>query len=164
MNEDTRTLNAFLTAVAQLQEPLPSDVMQQLHAIEQELPESVYKLIGLAEQFEPLHTAYVSALRAQPKEGERLKSVATATTSVTAGELDELLFQLRYQIALLQEARAQEIEMSDQELARWQNSVEAEGMEQQWMETFANSQDVLAALADEALEEFRQGRTQPLDF
>ncbi|NJO43090.1 MAG: hypothetical protein HC769_20745 [Cyanobacteria bacterium CRU_2_1] len=164
MNEDTRTLNAFLTAVAQLQEPLPSDMLRQLHTIEQELPESIYKLYELAEQFEPLHAAYLSALRSQTKEGERLKSAAIVTTSVTSDELDELLFQLRYQIALLQNASHEDMEISDQELAHWQNSVEAEHMEQQWMETFANSQDILAALADEALEEFRQGRTQPLDF
>jgi hypothetical protein len=34
--------------------------------------------------------------------------------------------------------------------------------EQQWDEAFANSQDQLAQLADEALAEYRQGNTQEL--
>jgi len=34
--------------------------------------------------------------------------------------------------------------------------------EQQWDEAFANSQDQLAGLADEALAEYRQGKTQEL--
>jgi hypothetical protein len=35
--------------------------------------------------------------------------------------------------------------------------------EQRWTETFAHSQDKLAQLADEALAEFRDGRTRPLE-
>ena len=35
--------------------------------------------------------------------------------------------------------------------------------ERQWDHAFANSQDALAKLAMEALEEYRAGRTQPLD-
>ncbi len=35
--------------------------------------------------------------------------------------------------------------------------------EQQWAQTFAKSQDTLKALADEALAEFRAGKTRPLD-
>ena len=36
-------------------------------------------------------------------------------------------------------------------------------MEQRWAKAFANSQEQLAALADEALTEFRKGRTRPFD-
>jgi uncharacterized protein (DUF433 family) len=32
-----------------------------------------------------------------------------------------------------------------------------------WGQSFANSQDKLSTLADEALAEFKQGKTQPLD-
>ncbi|NEP90718.1 MAG: hypothetical protein F6K18_30065 [Okeania sp. SIO2C2] len=34
--------------------------------------------------------------------------------------------------------------------------------EKKWAENFANSQDQLAQLADEAIAEFKQGKTQPL--
>ena len=36
--------------------------------------------------------------------------------------------------------------------------------EQKWDEAFAASQDQLAQLADEALQEFEAGKTTPLDF
>ncbi|OZH53034.1 hypothetical protein AFK68_20400 [Hydrocoleum sp. CS-953] len=36
--------------------------------------------------------------------------------------------------------------------------------EKRWAENFANSQDKLAQLADEAIAEFKQGKTQPLNF
>jgi len=35
--------------------------------------------------------------------------------------------------------------------------------ERRWAESFANSQDELSTLADEALAEFNQGKTRPLD-
>jgi hypothetical protein len=35
--------------------------------------------------------------------------------------------------------------------------------ERRWQQSFANSADVLAKLAEEALTEHRAGRTQPLD-
>jgi len=35
--------------------------------------------------------------------------------------------------------------------------------EAHWRQAFANSEDKLAQLADEALEEFRAGKTTPLD-
>jgi hypothetical protein len=35
--------------------------------------------------------------------------------------------------------------------------------EHRWTEAFAHSQDELSSLADEALGEFRQGKTRPLD-
>lgn len=82
----------------------------------------------------------------------------------TLSEADQLLLQFRYQVALLRDDYLDEVEITDEELLQWQDSPEAELAEQQWMEAFANSQDVLAQLADEALEEFRQGRTQPLNL
>jgi hypothetical protein len=36
--------------------------------------------------------------------------------------------------------------------------------EQRWAEAFAKSETQLAQLADEALAEFKQGKTQPLEF
>ena len=36
--------------------------------------------------------------------------------------------------------------------------------ERRWSETFASSQDQLAALADEALREFEAGETLPMDL
>jgi len=36
--------------------------------------------------------------------------------------------------------------------------------EKKWAENFANSQDQLAQLAEEAIAEFKQGKTQPLNF
>ncbi|NEP04508.1 MAG: hypothetical protein F6K25_16610 [Okeania sp. SIO2G4] len=36
--------------------------------------------------------------------------------------------------------------------------------EKRWAENFANSQDQLAQLANEAIAEFKQGKTRPLNF
>ena len=36
--------------------------------------------------------------------------------------------------------------------------------EKKWAENFANSQDQLAQLADEAIAEFKEGKTRPLNF
>ena len=36
-------------------------------------------------------------------------------------------------------------------------------LESKWEKSLGDSQDVLGKLADEALEEFRSGRTEPLD-
>jgi hypothetical protein len=36
--------------------------------------------------------------------------------------------------------------------------------EQRWTEAFANSQDQLSRLADEAIEEFKRGQTKPWDL
>ncbi|MGB3510561.1 MAG: hypothetical protein WBA93_15260 [Microcoleaceae cyanobacterium] len=36
--------------------------------------------------------------------------------------------------------------------------------EKKWAENFANSQDQLVQLADEAIAEFKQGKTKPLNF
>jgi len=36
--------------------------------------------------------------------------------------------------------------------------------EKKWEKAFANSEDVLRGLADEAIEEHKQGKTKPLDI
>jgi hypothetical protein len=36
--------------------------------------------------------------------------------------------------------------------------------EKKWEKAFANSEDILSRLADEAIEEHKQGRTKPLDI
>ncbi len=36
--------------------------------------------------------------------------------------------------------------------------------EARWAKTFAESRDLIDRLAEEALEEFRAGRTEPMDF
>ena len=36
--------------------------------------------------------------------------------------------------------------------------------EKRWAENFANSQDQLAQLAEEAIADFKQGKTKPLNF
>jgi len=36
--------------------------------------------------------------------------------------------------------------------------------EKRWAKSFASSQDKLAQMADEALQEFKAGKTQPLDL
>jgi hypothetical protein len=59
-------------------------------------------------------------------------------------------------------ARAAELPQQEQDaLAQWILEVIEE--DRQWDETFANSADVLAQLADDALAEYRAGRTQKLD-
>lgn len=64
---------------------------------------------------------------------------------------------------LLEQAfsKASTLRISEQDiLAQW--LLELLTSEQRWNELFAQSQDILAQLADEALEEFRQGHTQIL--
>jgi hypothetical protein len=65
---------------------------------------------------------------------------------------------------LLQEAieRAKGLPPEEQDsFAAWM--LEALEKEQRWQDLFANSQDLLAKMADAALAEHRAGKTQPLD-
>ncbi len=58
-------------------------------------------------------------------------------------------------------SEASKLRISEQEiLAKW--LIELISSEQRWDELFAQSQDVLAHLADEALAEYRQGTTPVL--
>lgn len=65
---------------------------------------------------------------------------------------------------LLEKAFAEVSKLPAQEqdvLAAW--ILEELASEQRWDELFAGSEDVLAQLADEALAEHREGRTQVID-
>ena len=65
---------------------------------------------------------------------------------------------------LLEKAIAEVSRLSEQEqdaLATW--ILEELASERRWDKSFANSEDALARLADEALAEHRTGRTEPLD-
>lgn len=63
---------------------------------------------------------------------------------------------------LLGEAMAEISKLPESEqdaFARW--ILEELKSEERWDQLFAQSQDALARLADEALEEYRQGKTEP---
>ena len=65
---------------------------------------------------------------------------------------------------LLEEAFAEVSKLPEAEqeaIGAW--LLEELASEQRWQKAFAESADVLACLADEALAEHRQGRTQELD-
>ena len=65
---------------------------------------------------------------------------------------------------LLERAFAEAAKLSDVEqnaIAKW--LIEELTAERKWEEAFANSQDVLDRLADEALEEDKKGKTEPMD-
>jgi hypothetical protein len=66
---------------------------------------------------------------------------------------------------LLEEAfkKASELPETEQDtLAKWLLQELAD--EREWDKAFAESQDVLGHLADEALEAHKKGRTKPIDF
>jgi hypothetical protein len=58
---DTITLDAFLLALGQLDEPLPDDIQTQLQAIGQDLPNLVGHLDALAMDYPPLADRYRQA-------------------------------------------------------------------------------------------------------
>ena len=65
---------------------------------------------------------------------------------------------------LLEKAMAEVSRLSEQEqdaLATW--ILDELASERRWDKSFARSEDALAQLADEALAEHREGRTEPLD-
>jgi len=60
-------------------------------------------------------------------------------------------------------AEARKLPPEEQEsLAQW--ILDELASEKQWTEAFEHSQDALAKLANEALAEYRAGRTKPLDL
>ena len=64
----------------------------------------------------------------------------------------------------LEQAFAEVAKLPDEEQERFAAWILAElAAERRWEESFAASQDVLAQLADEALTDFRAGKTRPLD-
>jgi hypothetical protein len=63
---------------------------------------------------------------------------------------------------LLEKAFAEASKLSDQEQEAFASFLLEElTSEKRWTDAFARSQDKLASLAAEAIEEFRQGRTVP---
>ena len=72
-HEDTIMLNAFLTAVTRLENPLPENLQHRLNEIAEQFPASIYELHEFVEQYEPLKYQYITALQTLPSEGERLK-------------------------------------------------------------------------------------------
>ena len=66
---------------------------------------------------------------------------------------------------LLQKALEEALKLSpDQQDTLAAILLEEMKSEQRWAEAFAKSQDQLGKLADEAIEEFEAGKTQPLDL
>lgn len=66
---------------------------------------------------------------------------------------------------LLQKAFAEASKLTEVEQDQLAQSIlDMLTSEQRWSAMFARSQDVLAELADEALAEFRAGKTQELDL
>ncbi|MFH1719634.1 MAG: hypothetical protein ABIF19_19965 [Planctomycetota bacterium] len=66
---------------------------------------------------------------------------------------------------LLEEAfkKASELPETEQDtLAKW--LLEELESEREWDRTFAESQDVLGQLADEALDAHKKGKSKPMDF
>ncbi|MGK7891502.1 MAG: hypothetical protein AB4042_19400 [Leptolyngbyaceae cyanobacterium] len=72
-HEDTITLDAFLTALSRLGSPLPTALQEELNAIAQHFPDSIYALHEFVDQHAPLKQQYITARQAMPSEGERLK-------------------------------------------------------------------------------------------
>lgn len=66
---------------------------------------------------------------------------------------------------LLEKAFEEASKLSEKEqniVAEW--LLEELAAERRWEKTFAESEDLLSQLADEALEEHRQGKTKPLNI
>ena len=66
---------------------------------------------------------------------------------------------------LLEKAFEEASELSEKEqniVTKW--LLEELAAERRWEKTFAESEDLLSQLADEALEEHRQGKTKPLNI
>ena len=84
--EDTKTLNAFMTAAMRLQHPLPEDIQSQLDKIVEGFPESIWELHNLAKRYEPLKQEYIAVLQEMPSEGERLKFAEAESVEPTVEE------------------------------------------------------------------------------
>lgn len=64
---------------------------------------------------------------------------------------------------LLEQAFAEASKLThDEQNILGKRLLEALASERRWNKLFAESQDLLSQLADEALEEFKQGKTKPL--
>ncbi|MEL7035247.1 MAG: hypothetical protein AAFO04_06465 [Cyanobacteria bacterium J06592_8] len=72
--EDTKILNAFMTAALRLENSLPDDIRSKLDQIAERFPDSIWELRNLAKHYKPLEQEYKTARQEMPSEGERLKS------------------------------------------------------------------------------------------
>ncbi len=87
-HENTITLDAFLTALSRLGDPLPVELKKQLNAIAQGFPDTIRKLPGLVDQYAPLEEQYEIALDAMPSDGERLKFAEPQTVASPIAEAE----------------------------------------------------------------------------
>ncbi|MEH2113284.1 hypothetical protein [Nostoc sp.] len=72
------TLTAFLTALTQLDEPLPDNIQTQLNDISKAPiadPDNIGKLDAIAESYPPLNKVYQTELARIEKTGERTKGL-----------------------------------------------------------------------------------------
>ncbi|MEH2110337.1 hypothetical protein [Nostoc sp.] len=72
------TLTAFLTALTQLDEPLPDNIQTQLNDISKALiadPDNIGKIDAIAESYPPLNKVYQTELARIEKTGERTKGL-----------------------------------------------------------------------------------------
>ena len=86
-NEDTLTLNAFLTAATRLENPLPENLQHRLNEIADHFPASIYELHEFVEHYEPLKHQYITALQTLLSEGERLKFAESQPPEVFSTEI-----------------------------------------------------------------------------
>lgn len=102
-SEDFVTIQAFLTALQQQEQPLPDAVREELEAIAPNLPESAWELYDLAERYEPIKQLYDLAMQDLPGEGERLKFDPSIVEQqdIALSTADQLVEQLRMSIAEL---------------------------------------------------------------
>ncbi len=87
-HENTITLDAFLTALSRLGDPLPVELKKQLNAIAQGFPDTIRKLPGLVDQYAPLEEQYEMSLDAMPSDGERLKFAEPQTLEPPTSEAE----------------------------------------------------------------------------
>ena len=110
------TIQAFLIALKQQEQPLPDEVWLELEAIAPNLPESVHKLHELAERHETLHQQYCLALHNLPEERERLNGIPSQSrptnsaqsmtfydgeTQLATIDIEKLIQQLHHQMSHL---------------------------------------------------------------
>jgi len=85
-------LNAFLTALTQLDGELPVELQNQLNNIGKEFPASVSKLGTLAKSYSPLDRIYKEARRVlRSHEGERLRFTTPAPQETAVIDEEEII-------------------------------------------------------------------------
>lgn len=105
--EDLVTIKAFVTALENLDQPLPQNLQTDLDIIAKALPESAYELHDLAERYDPLNQEYLSILRGFPGEGERLKFLPSEVKPEKDDQSDNEVHEVEILIKQLQRQIAQ---------------------------------------------------------